>query len=430
MVRIDRLVIGDGERHFTLELHRRLTVVTGLGALEREALASELVGALGHGRPQVHLEMTDDRNRRLAVYRPKGGETRIIDIDAASDISADFRDGDGPVDVWATHGIDARRAARLLRLSASEVADASHSDELVKRLAGLDQSELWSLATAVRVTDEQLQSQAGEGSVPADAKLIELVERRHAELERVTTDSRSTLRRIQTIGVIAAAAALVTVLRHPLFSVPGAAVALLALLACLRVRHRADRAQAAAQQALDEAGANSYLSFHLHRVSGMLEEGESRRKLLDLARDAREAAARWAALAGDVSLDWALEHQEEIRATAGLRSDLQTLEMLSGTSTDVTEDVTADLAHALVARLVKLRHLTADGESFPLLLDEPFAGIAQTMKPALLELLLRSAGSPQLVFLTEDEEIASWARVEMLTGELAVVEMRREAVPA
>ena len=44
------------------------------------------------------------------------------------------------------------------------------------------------------------------------------------------------------------------------------------------------------------------------------------------------------------------------------------------------------------------------------------------MKPPLLELLGRSSGNPQIIFLTEDEDVASWARLEALTGELAIVE--------
>lgn len=44
------------------------------------------------------------------------------------------------------------------------------------------------------------------------------------------------------------------------------------------------------------------------------------------------------------------------------------------------------------------------------------------MKPFLLELLGRSAGEPQIVFLTGDEDVASWARLEALTGEVALIE--------
>ena len=58
----------------------------------------------------------------------------------------------------------------------------------------------------------------------------------------------------------------------------------------------------------------------------------------------------------------------------------------------------------------------------PLLLDDPFQQLDPSVKPLLLELLGRSAGEPQIVFLTEDEDVAAWARLEALTGEVALIE--------
>ena len=56
------------------------------------------------------------------------------------------------------------------------------------------------------------------------------------------------------------------------------------------------------------------------------------------------------------------------------------------------------------------------------MLDDPFRDLDPSVKPLLLELLGRSAGEPQIVFLTEDEDVASWARLEALTGEVALIE--------
>ena len=39
-----------------------------------------------------------------------------------------------------------------------------------------------------------------------------------------------------------------------------------------------------------------------------------------------------------------------------------------------------------------------------------------------MELLARTAGSPQVILLTDQDEVASWARLEALTGEVALVE--------
>src|SRR5687768_15810827 len=73
-VRLQRLVLHapSADEAFTLDLHPRLTVVSGAGRLEREGLVNEILGALGSSRPGVHLELTDDDDRSLAVFRPVG----------------------------------------------------------------------------------------------------------------------------------------------------------------------------------------------------------------------------------------------------------------------------------------------------------------------------------------------------------------------
>ena len=51
------------------------------------------------------------------------------------------------------------------------------------------------------------------------------------------------------------------------------------------------------------------------------------------------------------------------------------------------EESEAELAHALLQRLVVLKSIGAGGESFPLLLDDVLAEVDPRMKPELLELL-------------------------------------------
>ena len=63
-----------------------------------------------------------------------------------------------------------------------------------------------------------------------------------------------------------------------------------------------------------------------------------------------------------------------------------------------------------------------EGESLPLLLDDPFINLDPSVKPALLELLSRSSGSPQVIFLTNDPDVCTWARLEALTGEIGILE--------
>jgi hypothetical protein len=176
------------------------------------------------------------------------------------------------------------------------------------------------------------------------------------------------------------------------------------------------------QKALTEAGAESYLTFQVNRVDGMLSNEDGRRRLLAAAETHRTAASRWADIAGDVSVEWAMERHEEITATSRLRHDMHLIGSLSNAEPEPDDEGVARLTRAIVCRLGAVRALGRGQEGFPLVLDEPFQGIAAVAKPVLLELLARTAGSPQIVLLTDDEDVASWARLEALSGELALLE--------
>ena len=95
---------------------------------------------------------------------------------------------------------------------------------------------------------------------------------------------------------------------------------------------------------------------------------------------------------------------------------------LSNAEPDPDDENVARLTRAIVCRLGAVRVLGRGQEGFPLVLDEPFADVEAATKPMLLELLSRTAGSPQIVLLTDDEAVASWARLEALSGELAILE--------
>ena len=76
----------------------------------------------------------------------------------------------------------------------------------------------------------------------------------------------------------------------------------------------------------------------------------------------------------------------------------------------------AEIAEALIARMAELRHAGGHGESLPLVLDDPFDGMTTAVKRWLLDLVGRSAGSPQVVILTEDRDVTAWARSEAERG--------------
>ncbi|HEY2814563.1 MAG TPA: hypothetical protein VGJ03_13950 [Acidimicrobiales bacterium] len=421
-------MIQAGSNSFSLSLHPRLTVIAGLGGLERDGLIGELIGALGSSRTGVHAEIIQDDGRHLAVFRPEGGRHRVVDIDNASDVSTEFTSPAGRIDLLGHAGIELRRARRRMRLGAGDLATGTQGAALIRQLADVDQNRLWAAAEQLRRTDDHLQQVAeAVGSAPEDAAVIDKIEQRHHAFE--AAQERHEHFRHKSIGVAVAGAVLAIPIAFfsRVASFGPLLLASVTVLFSVIFRNLMERAAKAEEEALAEAGAQSYLGFHLQRVNGLLSSDQNRKQLMTAAEDHNKSTAEWRTMAGDIQVDWAFEHREEILAAARLRRDITALGAMSSTAPDMDDDRTTDLAGVLVGRLAELRHLGKGGESYPLILDDPFVGLDPGVKPALLELLGHSAGSPQLIFLTEDEDVASWARLEALTGALSVIEPTPEA---
>lgn len=414
------MVIEAGRHTIALDLHPQLTVITGVSDIERESLAGELLGSLGRSRSGVHVEVTTDDGHNLAVFRPTSGPARLIDVDRAADITPDA--ADGGADLYARHGIDLPTARRTLKVTPADLTTQARADAVVARLADLDQTALWAAAARVRVTDEALQAEsAAAGTAPEDAELIDQVEGRHARAEgalEFLNRARRGARLVTALGVLGCIPALVLA---PVMAIPLVAITLLTLVVAFLLKARVDRAQRAEQEALDAAGAESYLGFQVRRVDGLVTTNQARRQLLETASEHRAAASQWFTLAGDISVDWALEHHTDISTAARLRADVRNLGVMSS-SAPGDGDLASDLAHALLGRMARARTLGELGETFPLVIDEVFRDLESGLKVPLLELLARSAGRPQVILLTSDEDVASWARLEALTGTLAVLE--------
>jgi hypothetical protein len=198
-------------------------------------------------------------------------------------------------------------------------------------------------------------------------------------------------------------------------------VAMLTTIVSIRFRRRMELARKAETEALAAAGARSYIGFHLQRVNGLLQGQHNRQRLANAAEEHRHAVGRWQALAGEVAVEWALTMRERIATLAQRLADEGRAG--SGPADPSLRAVEpADLAHALVARLAELRNAGPGGQSLPLILDEPLNGVDPSIKQWMLELVGRSAGTPQVVYLTEDEDVAAWARMEAVAGHLAVIE--------
>jgi hypothetical protein len=180
-----------------------------------------------------------------------------------------------------------------------------------------------------------------------------------------------------------------------------------------------EKARKAERAALERAGAETYLAFRLQRMNSMFDDGAVRSRLAHAVGAHREALARWAHLAGDVSVELAFELRDRVLAAHHRLREAGG--SLGGASAAAAAEP-AELAQALIVRLNDLRHAGNGGESLPLLLDEPLHGVPLSVKQWMLELVGRSAGTPQVVYLTEDADIAAWARMEAVAGHLAVIE--------
>ncbi len=85
-----------------------------------------------------------------------------------------------------------------------------------------------------------------------------------------------------------------------------------------------------------------------------------------------------------------------------------------------------ELERHLQQRLATLRHCGTGGETLPLLMDECFLHLRADAKWAMLDLLDRLSAHAQVLYLTEDSEVATWARRRAATGSIAFLDPLRE----
>ena len=80
--RIELLTAGStANEAVDLPFHHKNTVIAGLGRLEREALTTEVIAALGTGRPGLSADLSMQSGRRLAIHRPLDSPPRVTDVD-------------------------------------------------------------------------------------------------------------------------------------------------------------------------------------------------------------------------------------------------------------------------------------------------------------------------------------------------------------
>ena len=422
-MRYQRLILEAGSNAVTVRFHPRLTVVAGVGPGERDMLVTELMGSLSGGRPGAHLELVDDAGRRLALIRPAaGGGDRVLELETGQDVTAEFTAGDGGSDLLARMGLSAREARARCRLTSGDVAAESRGDDLVLALAGKEQSVLWAAAQRLIDADRALAVESrAAGSDVEDAPLIEEIERRHSEFERAQELNDSVRHHGIFIGGVCPPAAAIAkfALHNAVAGFCFLAVAALTTLVSIVFRRRMEKARMLEEDALARAGKESYIGFQIQRIDRMLDGQRSLARVALASEEKRVAAEAWQDLAGDVAPTWAVDHRDEIESAVARRG-----ETVAAASSDANP---AQLAHWLAARFTGLRHVGPSGESLPMILDDPLVGVESSVKQWILELIGRSAGSPQVIYLTSDPEVAAWARLEAIAGHLSVLEPAPDA---
>ena len=373
---------------------------------------NELVGALGATRAGVHAEIVADGGHQFAIFRPVNAHHRVISVDTACDVSDRFRNSAGEIDILARAGLNPRSARQLVRLGAAELRASGQGDQLIARLAGYDQSELWARAARAIDADNDLRIVADDtGAQPEDAAIVQAVEDHHNAF--VAEQRRAERTRRITFGAAAFLAlfGLAMAMRQSEMAA-GLLIIVASAVAAMSLRHngRLEGAEAAETAALEAAGAQSYLGFHLQRVDGLLSDDRQRRRLMHAADIAKQARQSFATMVGlDIEPSWAVDHRGDVEARrAGHRGEISGRE--------------SSHAKLLRGRLEGLRSSAAGGESLPMVLDDSFREIAREDRPALLELLVERSREQQIIFLTDDEDIATWARLESLAGDMAIVE--------
>lgn len=429
-MRLSRLVLETNQNRVSLQFHPRMTVLAGVPAPVRAHLVAEILGGFTGTRSGVHLELHNGTDRRITVVRPAAGGHRVDAPDDHVDLTDDYRNAEGRVDVLERYGITPRADGCALLVGGDAAVHVTADDVLIARLGCLPQAELWSTANRVQVTEAEFQTLSAKvESFDNGNEAVARVEQRHHDLDEAISTQQHTQRNLLRICALALIATVPVTTMSSISATPLLAIAAVALVLAFILRAKVNRAMHQEDAALASAGSDSYLGFVVQQVNGLMTDTEMRRRLSAVAADHREAAIAWTRLAGNVTVDWAFAHHREIDAAARLRNHLGAMDTVSTTAPDIDER-TAAVAGVVLGRMTDLRRIGYGAESFPLLLDDPFRDLAPSVRLGLLELIAREAGSPQVILLTDLDDVADWARLEALSGRAALLEPLGPSAPA
>lgn len=413
-MRIARVELATGNETVELHLHPRLTLVTGLGRLEREALAAEVLGAISSGRPGLSVDIVADDGRCLEVRRPLDGAASVTDSGSQHDLTDRFRDtrGGTTIDVLGALGVNRAAGHELLHVREQDLRGGTEPDDIVGRLAALDQDILWSTAIAVAELEVEMATLHEAANSDPYSAMADEIETVHAARDMAgdhldTTRSQSRLG-APVVVLISIAAGLIT---HPLLALPFLAAAGALVARAWRAGQDYEAAEQAEHDVLDRAGISSYLNFQLKKVDELTSSSSNRSRTLETAELHRAARDRWELLAGKgVSLEWAAAHRPDISATAD--------ELRGGGGGNSGPFGTCD---RLIDSFTAARQ--AVGEAIPVIIDDLFSTLDDDALATVLAALSTYSPHLQIIAMSNDERVHAWARRHVADERATVVHL-------
>jgi len=400
------------------DLHPRLTVID-VHPAHRSALVEHLVQSLWSDAPGVHVEATRRDGTPIVAFRPYGAAARVITIGRSEDLTADYFRNDR-VDLLAPTGIDPTRAQRALLVDRADLTQVDPTVEWLSRLAGEDLDELIDAAGAATRAETELE--AASRTLQAEPQVAEAVCEAYARRDSTSAlETRHNRIRVATLlagtaGPVAAVLLLGRIGAGAALAIIGASV--LVALGCIWFERKLARAVDAEYEALSAAGSRSYEALDRQVGGTALADPDSRIRLIETSERLHEATERWHRLAGSIPAAWVIEHRDRLATLAELRSAHRNV---VGSTTPAAASASGLLLAALVERARGATAL-AGGESLPLFLDDPVAGLPAPDKTAVLDAVSRIAADQQMIICTDDVEVLEWARLESLAERALVID--------
>lgn len=401
------------------DFHPRLTVID-VHPSHRSALVEHLVTALWSDAPGVHVEFTRGDGSSFVAFRPYGGAHRVVALDGGTDATPPYRSGES-VDVLHPLGIERERLLATLLAGNADLTLVDPTEGWMTRLLDHDTGRLLAAAQDAVAAERALrEATVAARSTPEQATVVTNAYRQRdtaTDLEKRHNQIRLATLVVGTGCPVAAVLGFNTFGTGPALGLIAAAAAVAG--GCLVYERKLAKAVDAEYEALAGAGAGSYTELETKIDGSPLADATQRNRLVDAAERYRATTSAWQELGGDIPAPWVVAQQDRLVELAGMRAALQPA---GGAAADGQHSASAAILAGLTSRAGAIKEL-GGGESLPLFLDDPFAGLQWPEKVPVLEVMNRLAERQQLILCTDDLEVLGWARLESMAGNAEVVDV-------